>query len=195
VFNICEQPWILLMCAVFTYLVIGTLHSIFPEKQRRWHILIAIGVAVIAFGIDALIDTDLEKIQKVINSVRKGTENEDSAAIDAVIDPDYRDSLHRSKPQLMRRVQRELSSPLVKKTAEIGLTVEISPPSTATATLSMTILFEPDSHVAKAYKPGFMTLIRMGLKKQTNGQWLVNEIEIVEVDKQPIGWGKIPPLS
>ncbi len=157
--------------------------------------LIAIGVAVIAFGIDALIDTDLEKIQKVVKTVRIGTENEDSVAIDAVIAPDYRDSLHRSKQQLMRRIQRELSSPLVKKTAKIGLTVEITPPSSATATLGMTILFEPESQVAKAYKPGFMTLIRIGLKKQTNGQWLVNEIDIVEVDKQPISWGKIPPLS
>ena len=189
-FNFFEQPWTLLGAAVLVLLGMLTFRSVLPEKRRWWELLVPALVAAAAFGLDFAVQTDLEKINAVINTGIKAVEEEDIAAIEAIIAEDYRDSHHDTKTDLMRHCRTQLSQSPVEKNKKRACLVQLSAP-TATATLFATITFEEDSYVAANYKAWLMVQARLSLQKQPDKTWLINGIEIVELDRQPVNWSHI----
>ena len=114
-FNIFEQPWTLLVVAILTLPVLLMLRRIFPDKRHWWQWLLPPFLAVAAFGLDLLVQTDLEKINEVINTGIKAVENEDCASIEAIISDNYHDSYHNTKKHLMYHCRARLVEPLVEK--------------------------------------------------------------------------------
>ena len=189
-FNFFEQPYTLIGAAVLVLFGMLTFRSVIPEKRRWWQLLVPGLVVAAAFGLDFAVQTDLEKINAVINTGIKAVEEENLVAIEAIIAEDYRDSRHNTKMDLMRHCRTQLSQSLVEKNKKRACLVQLSAP-TATATLFATIIFEKDSHIAQNYKAWLMVQARLSLQKQPDKTWLINRIEIVELDRQPTNWSHI----
>ena len=182
-----EQPWTLLGAAVIALLVVLTARSVLPEKRKWWQWLFPIGVAAAAVGLDFLVVTDLERIHATLQSVLQAVEEEDCQRLALFIAPNYSDSRHTSKAQLITHGREELNGPTVQWLKQRSDTVEISSRQ-AEVTLFLFIRFEAESRIAKQYKSVFLAKVRLHLRKQPNKQWLIHQAELLEIDNIPMSW-------
>ena len=67
-------------------------------------------------------------------------------------------------------------------------------PTTALVSLRSGVVFSEDSAISRTYKPQFLIRVRLHLKKQSNGRWLIREIELDQVDGQSFNWRQLPPI-
>ena len=189
-FDFFEQPYTLIGAAVLLLFGILTFRSVLPEKRRWWQLLLPVFVATAGLALDILVQTDLEKINSVINTVIKAVEEEDCNAIEAIIAENYRDSFHNTKRHLIRHCRQRLTPSLIVKNKKRASLVEISPPN-ATATLFMLTTFDKNSSISVSYKSFLFLKIEFRLQKQEDKSWLINRTEILELDKQPAKWNDI----
>lgn len=185
--NVFEQPWTLLGAAVLVLFGLLTYRSICPEKRRWWQWLIPLAVAVVAFGLDWFVVTDLEKVRGTIAALLKAVQEEDCQAVAELIAPDYRDSRHETKAQLIVRCHQELDGPTIQtlkqRSAEVDLT-----DWNATVALNLFVRFEEGSRVARQYKAVALARVRLHLGKRPEGDWLIDRAELIEVDQFPVSW-------
>jgi hypothetical protein len=187
-FNFFEQPWTLVGASVLVLFAILTFHSVFPEKRRRWQLALPALLVVAAFALDFFVKTDLEKINIVIRTGIRAVEQEDCNTIEQIISPDYNDSYHNNKASLIEHCRAELSQPVVEKCTKTGLSIEITPPN-ATVNLTVIIRFEKDSRIVQNYYGQIMWITtQVYLKKQPDKSWLINRMELLEINKQPVTW-------
>jgi hypothetical protein len=186
-FNIFQQPWTLLGASIIVLFGVLTFRGVVPEKRswRQW--LLPISVAAAAFGFDFLIATDVEKIQSLTSTAIKAVENEDFTAIENIIADDYADSRHATKDSLMAHCRSELSASPIEENRKLDVLVEVKAP-TATATISLLIKFAKDSRIAAEYKRYLLVKARLYFAQQTDHRWLINRVELLEIDKQPVSW-------
>ena len=189
-FNFFEQPYTLIGAAVLVLFGIFTFRSVLPEKRRWWQLLLPIIVVVAAFGMDVLVQTDLEKINSTINTVIKAVEEENCNAIEAMITENYQDSFHDTKRHLLTHCRQRLTPSLIVKNKKTASLVELSPPR-ATATLFMLTTFDKNSAISVNYKSFLFSKIELRLQKQQDKTWLINRAEILELDKQSAKWKDI----
>ena len=192
--NVFEQPWTLVGAAVVVLFGMFTFRSVFPEKRRWWQLLVPVVVVGMAFGLDGIVRTDLEKIDIVIAKGIKAVKEEDVRAVESILSDHYSDSSHNTKQQLLDRFRRVLSEPLVAGHKETGRLVDIKG-TEATVVLFTTVTFEKDSRVAQNYVSFLMTKSKLYLKKSPepsgDGKWLIRRIEVLELNRQPANWGHI----
>ena len=179
-----------LALAIAVLLTLQIIHVIGVYKDRRWQWFVPIILVAAAFGLDLLVNTDLERINTLIRAVRKATEQENCDAIEALIYADYSDSYHNTKDDLMNHCRRLLSGPLVEKNRKMGLNIEVSPPEAA-VTLTAIIHFDKQSRVYREYRPFVILKIQMDLQKEPDKRWLISRAEILEIDRQPVKWRDI----
>ena len=180
----------ILLLAVAALLVFQIFHIIQNYERHRWQWFVPLVMVFAAFGLDSLIRTDMERINSLVKTASKAAEREDFDAIAAIISPDYEDSYHNTKNNLMNHCRRLLSEPLVNKAKKMGLKVEISSP-TAVVTLTSAVHFEKQSRIYRNYKPFVILKMRLDLNKEKNKNWLINRVEILEIDRQPVKWRDI----
>ena len=143
------------------------------------------------FGLDFFVQTDLEKINALIDTGIKAVEKEDCNAIEAIIAGNYRDSFHNTKDELMSHCRMQLTPGLVAKNKKNACLVELSPP-TATATLFVLITFEKDSYISREYyKPSILVKVKLYLEKQLDKGWLISRVEVLEIDRLQVDWRQI----
>ena len=188
--DIFEQPWVLLIIAILALLVMLMLHRIFPEKRRWWQLALPVFLAVAALGLDWLVQTDLEKINAVINKGIKAVEEENCNAIEAIISDNYSDSYHNTKDDLIYHCRSLLSEPLVEKNKKRTLVIKESTPK-ATVTLTVLTQFDKKSYVYRDFKPFLLTKMKLDLQKEQDKKWLITRAEILEIDRQPVNWKDI----
>lgn len=186
-FDIFEQPWTLVGAAVLVLFGMLTFRSFCPERRRWWQLLVPVFLIAAAFGADMLVQTDNEKINTVIKTAIKAIQQEDYSAIGAVIANNYSDSYHSTKKHFLDHFRRELSKSLVDKGKKRGLLIDISD-SNATAILFAAIIFDKNSYISQNYKSSLMVKARLSLRKQPDKRWLINRIEILELDRLPTSW-------
>ena len=188
--NVFEQPWTLSGVAVLTLFGMLTFRSVWAEKRRWWQLLIPLVIVGAGFGLDYLVTTDLEKVRATANSLLVAAENENSAALAALISSDYKDSRHASKEALLRHWRQEVNGPTIEVLKKKGDEVEFSG-SGATMTLSLFVRFEKESRIAQQYKQIFLARVRLDLTEQADGRWLIRKAELLEVDRFPMTWGSV----
>jgi len=185
--NIFEQPWTLLILAIVTLLAALVIPKLF-ERKRHWRqFAIPALLALTAFGADSFIQTDTEQISQVIGIAAKAVENENCDAIREIISDDYRDSHHNNKDSLLRYCKAEFSKPLVAKNVKRILAIDISSRN-ATVIFTMRLVFDKRSYVYQNFKMLMLIKIKADLQKEGNERWLVNQVEILEIDGQPAEW-------
>jgi hypothetical protein len=186
--NFFEQPWTLLGAAVLVLFGVLTFRSVWSEKRKPWQWLLPAGVALLGVGLDLAVTTDLEKINQVIRTGLKAVQEENCAAIAPLIAEDYQDSYHKSKESLLDRCRVRLVPPAVQRIRRVSTKVEITSPEAKVA-LSVWMTFDPNSIWAQAYKQTALIAVDVYFRKQRDKTWLVNRVEVREVDKMPASWG------
>jgi len=188
--DIFDQPWTLIGTAVLVFFGVMTFRSIFPEKKSRWQWLLPLFITAAAFGTDYLVQTDLEKIDAVINTGMRAVANEDYQTIEALISENYSDSYHNSKGALMAECRQRLSQNMVEKNKKTGQLITISGPD-AKAVVFILITFTEDSYVSQNFVSFLQMRIELHLQKQANNEWLINRVEIREINRQSKNWNQI----
>lgn len=187
--NIFEQPWTLVGLAIVVLLGVLTFRSVWYEKRATWQWLLPAGVALLGFGLDFLVATDLEKIQGMMKTAMRAAEQEDIATLGRLIAEDYADSVHADKRALMDQCQSRLVSPAVEQVKKIATVFEIAAPQ-ATVTLTVSVRLEKESYWVRTYGlAAALVKAQFWLHKQPDGNWQVTRIEIEEVNKMPASWG------
>ncbi len=190
-FQIFEHPWGLLITAGTVALIILIIRTVFPDKHRWWHWLLPLLIAAAAFGLDYLVQSDTEKIRALIITVAKAVEEENPDAIEPLISPYYRDSLHRNKQRLMSKCRSTLAQPLVEENiTRIGKIEFSSPKTTATATFTVRIRFDQQSQIY-GFKREMFTKMNLDLQKEPDARWLIKRAEIAAIDLRPATWKDI----
>ncbi len=189
-FDFFEQPWTLIGAAVLVLFGMFTFRSVFPEKRRWWQFLIPLLLAGIAFGLDGLVKTDLERINTVVDKGIKAVRDEDVRSVESILSELYSDSYHRSKQHLLDHFRRVLSEPLIANHKPSGRLVDIKG-TQATVILFTTVVFEKNSQIAQNFTSFLMTKTKVTLQKQPDGEWLLERIEVLELNRQPANWGHI----
>jgi len=189
-FNFFEQPWTLVGVAVLVLLALLQFRSIFPEKRHWWQLLLPVFFVFAAFGLDILVKTDLEKVRAVVQTGIKAVEQENCDTIDRIIADNYSDSHHDTKARLMAHCREELARSPVEKNKKASLLIEITPPQ-ATADLTLWTRFNEAGFIAQSYKALFLIEVKLHLQKQPDKRWLINRVELIEVDKQPVSWRQV----
>ncbi len=185
-----EQPWPLLITAATVLLLVLILRSILPEKRHAWQWLLPALLVAAAFGLDYLVETDLEKINAVIDIAVMAVEEENPDVIEAIIADNYRDSFHKSKNELMHHCRVKLAEPLIEKNIKRIQAVEVSSQN-ATAAFTVRMLFDKRSYVYRSFKERLHVKAELNLHKQPDGRWLITRAEILELDLRPVNWKDI----
>ena len=189
-FNFFEHSWGLITIAIITLFVLLIFRSISPEKRRWWQLTMPALLVVAAFGLDFLIETDLEKINAVINAAVLAVEDEDPDSIEQILADNYTDSFHSTKSALMSHCRARLSEPLIEKNIKRIVSIDIQPPKAA-AIFTVRILFDKQSYVYQNFKTQMLTKLKADLQKQLDNQWLINRAELLEIDLRPADWQNI----
>jgi hypothetical protein len=188
--NIFEQPWLLLITAVLVLIVLLIVRAVLPEKRHWWQWLVPVLIAAAAFGLDFLVRTDIEKITEVIKTASKAVEEENPAAIEPLISPDYRDSYHITKTRLISHCRARLAEPLIEE--NITRISEINIQDTkANVVFTVRIVFDKQSYVYQEFKQLMLIKLQAQMQKQADGEWLISRAEILTIDRQPANWRRI----
>ncbi len=190
--NICEQPWTLAGAAVLSLFVVLTVRSVLPEKRRRWQWLIPVSILGLAFLLDRAVETDPEKVDRLIKTAMLAAEEEDCDRIEALIDEQYQDSFHAGKAELMRHCREVLSGPVIRKNILRNYTPPRISGAEAVTTIFTTTHFEQNSYVTDIYQQSLaMFKVELRLRKQPDGSWRIGQIRPLEANKQRIYWRQL----
>jgi len=184
---VCVQAVIILTIAGLLILQLVRAVQLDKRYWRLW--LLPILLASAALALDWFVKTDLEKIKELLNAGIEAVEAENADTVAAVISPDYNDSYHNAKEDLMYYCRQMLSEPLVKRIKKTGLLIEISPPE-ATATLNAVTKFDERSFVYE-FKTFMLVKMELYLQKQPDRSWLINRAEVLKVDNRSVDWRTI----
>jgi hypothetical protein len=187
--SVFEQPWLLLGVAVLVLLGVMTVRSVWPEKQKVWQWLLPLGVAALAFGVDALVTTDPEGIHHTVNAARRAIVAENAAGVAACIAPAYNDGYHKSREELVTHLRRQLTGPTVASIRKISEDLQISG-TRADMMLFVSLKLEEQSQIAQRYGVlGCVLRAHLRLAKQPDQRWLISSIDQLSVDQMPVSWG------
>ena len=192
--DVFEHPWLILALSLVLFMIMGTLRCVLPEKRHWCQMAIPLLVAVSAIILDVVVNTDREQILHISKTLHVAAEKEDVNAIAKLIAPNYQDALHRNRQHLLDNLRGWLSRSPLEKARKIGMAWDALESSTALVSVRSGIVFAKDSVVAQTYKPQFLIRARLHLERQPNGRWLVQEIELAQIDGQSFSWRQLPPI-
>lgn len=184
--NILETPWFLIIISVLLFFVQRILRSINPDKFTNKYLFIPLAIFVFAFFADFIVETDNEKINSMVKTIKKSVINEKTDEIELLISPNYYDPYHRSKD----RAVSHLKSLYIISPVEMALITEkeiLKNDEKATINIKAGLTFEPGAPLGAV-----SVKFSLDLVKNANGQWLISSSELEELNKQPVSWGDIP---
>jgi hypothetical protein len=183
--NIYEQPWLLLIIAGVVLLLVLVYFWLAPQNRKWWLMLPPAIIALSAFGLDFLVQTDAEKVEIVIAKAVRAAQNEDVDAIDRLISPDYHDSFNESKQALMHRLDAQLSGPVIEKNVLRIVSLTVNPPD-ANAVLTVRVVFDPKGPIHDFQKQMLFKFDAYFIKQADD--WLFRRVELLEIDMHPLDW-------
>lgn len=189
--DVFEQPYLLLVSAVLAHMVVLVYRAIVPERQRPWQWLIPLALAGSAIGLDASVSTDTEMIQALVKDAVRAAQRQDISRISDCIAQDYSDSMHRTKGQLIDHIRSALVDNPMARLRVLGHNIGLIEGHKAVSMISVMANFKPDSLVAQTYRPIVFAIARLDLTKAPSNRWLIRTIELTEVDKMPATWPQI----
>jgi hypothetical protein len=188
--NIFEHWWTALLIAAIVQMTLAIIHLLKPDTRKLWHILIPIAIIAIGIGVERFVQTDFEKITILIDKAVKAAQDEDAAAVDALLAPDYSDSCHDSKTAVMEYCRRWFARPLIAKNNAQAVQIDIHRP-TAEIYLAAIVHLDPKSDFAEMVKFPLLVKVKLCLKKNEDGKWLIERAELLEINNNPVKWNQI----
>jgi len=183
--NIFEQPWLLLIVAGLVFLGMAFFRDLLPPRRAWVFWLLPVVIAIAAFAIDYLVQTDREKIEAVLAKACRAVEKEDIKSIEPLIWKNYSDSIHSSRQELLDHFRGRLSEPVIEKIVPAIVSLDIKP-SEATVVFTARVMFDPKGPVYE-YQKMMLFKLEANLTKEA-GQWFFSRTEILTINLQPAGW-------
>jgi hypothetical protein len=185
-FNPLETPWLLLIIG-FVILAIGSFvrNNVSPQKGL---LLIVAGLVLAgaAFGVDYIFKTDYEQLQGLIDTCKTAAQTNQPALVGPCISPQYRDSMHSNKDNMVADIQRIIKIAGISKIRFQSITFQIKD-KTATAALNMGVIMDANK---SAFAAGGLFFVEMNVEfqKENNNRWLITSSEVVSVNNERTGW-------
>ena len=149
-----------------------------PLRVQRKHLLIGPILLVLGFGCDYLVATNREKIETVIATVVKATEEKNAQQIIECIGPTYHGRLGDSR-ELFAQFCRELfRQPLIERNWVLDKQLQLDK-TNATVRISVRSVIDERSQWAQ-WIPVSETVWELQLSKQPDKSWLIVWIDLVE---------------
>ena len=187
--NIFQTPTLLLIAALAALIVVTIFRRYHPQKRKWWQLVLPLAIALSAFGTDFLLQTDYEKIDQMIKTGKEAVIAASPEQINAIISPDYRDSFHNSKAEIMNYCRALLAGLMAEKIKTRYVTTEISAPR-ATSEMELAVHLRQESVYAIAGRIVFIKL-KLYLSNTADKRWFIDSSEIITVNNQPAGWKKV----
>ena len=187
--NIFENAWLFLSIAVVAVCAVWVVRVFSRDKFGVFYYFVPILIVLLGLGIDFFVKTDLEIINSNLKKLVKAAQNEDCDSIGALLVEDYKDSLHSNKELFIDHCKTVLVAPLIETNVLRILSIQ-SKSETVEVEFTVNVFFDKDSYAAE-YKPIMFVKTSVELKKYAKNQWLINRIELLELDKQPAKWRHI----
>ena len=184
--NIFEQPWTLVVIGAWLILAVWIASRFWPLKFTRKHLFIGPIVIVLAFALDYLVVTDREKIETIMDTIVKATEEEQAENIVQFISPDYRDSSHKSGESFTHFCRQIFSNPQIEKNWVTDQQLELDKTQASIWITAVTRLDERNQWAAGISV--IKTAWRLEFSKQPDKSWLIDTIELLELNDQPVDW-------
>jgi hypothetical protein len=186
--NMYEQPWLLITISFGLFLIVGTLRSVNPDKIKSWAWAVPLLVFAAGFVLDYGVKTGREKVVITLNSLLNSAQNQDVQSIAPLVAADYSDSYHRSKARLIGHMKSRFSKPVFEKIKKLSLYINSLENGKAKAALNAAVVFHPESAVAQIVGRSLIARLEFEVSRQSDGQWLLSKMELIEVNKQPVNW-------
>ncbi len=183
-----EQPYTLIGAAVLVLFGVLTFRSVLPEKRHWWQWLLPLIVAGAGVGLDAMVQTDNEKINAVIDKGIAAAVERDVAALAPIISPDYSDSAHGSKRRLLYYFRQAAAEHQVVSAKKKGVRIVDLSQSAATANVFIRVTFDENSYVAENFKSSVQIKVDVTFEKRPGPGWLIECIELRAIDTQSVSW-------
>lgn len=190
IFNIFETPWLIIIIAVLSWVVI-TLVSMFRGMQKNYHkLLIPLLLGAVAFPVDLLVKTDYEKIDHAIKVLTASAINMTPENIEPFISENYSDIKHKSKSRLLIFYKSTFSEPNIQKVNRSYFNIAVDE-NKATCQMNLVIRLNPESPYA-AFANIMSVEINAFFAKNKDKQWLLTGSELISVNNTPMSWKQAP---
>jgi hypothetical protein len=188
--NIFEYWWTALLLAAIVQAILAIIHIVKPNTRKLRHILIPIAIIAIGIGVERLVQTDFEKITILVGDAVSASQNEDVAAIDVLLAPDYSDSCNNTKTAVMEYCKRWFARPLIAKNNVQFIQIEIHRPA-AEINLAAIVHLDQKSDFAEMIKFPLLVKVKLSLNRTDDGKWLIKRAELLEINNSPVKWNQI----
>jgi hypothetical protein len=185
-YNVFQQPWLLLGVSFLLLVVVYVMRTSFPEKQKWWHLLVPVFVIALAIGLDYFVMTDKEKVKSVIENAIDATVDKDAAALAPLIAEDYRDRQHISKKAIMTTFQYHVKSYSIKSITMTSHEIDVDG-ETAEAEILVRVRMNPSNTSMPAPNMAYAK-IKLIFKKKPDQTWVIKSTQLIEVNKTPANW-------
>jgi hypothetical protein len=183
--NIFEQPWLLLTVAGAVFVGLAIFREALPPKRAWAFWLLPAAIAIAALAIDFLVETDKEKIEGALAKACRAVEREDIKSLEPLIWQNYNDTVHQSRQALLNHFQSRLDEPVIEKIVPAIVSLDIKPPD-ATVVFTARVMFDPKGPVYE-YQKIMVFKLQADMKKEGD-RWFFSSVEIITINLQPAGW-------
>jgi len=189
--NVVEEPWLLLFVALISLGVVVLFREGPSGPPRRWPLLIPLAIALLAFGLDRFIQTDRERLEATLNRALRFAKTHDFSDFNDIFAPDYSDAFHATRADLRRRCESSLAIADIERISKRRLqwTIETS---TAQCDLSVLVRLRGRQGSYAGSQGLYFVEVRMRFDKQPDGRWLIRTVELVSLNNQQFDWGGVP---
>jgi len=147
-------------------------------------------IIVSSFAIAFFVQTDREKILGAVNKGIKAFEERKIEPIREIIADDYFDAAHSSKEYIIAYCQALFETATIDRVTFLGRKTEIENDK-AVFTTEVFVNFAEESEIAKMGKPFLIVKARFYFVKISDGRWLINSSEILELDRKAVNWNQL----
>ena len=187
-FNIFQQPWVLLIVSFVLLVIVYIIRTSYPEKERWWFLLIPVFAVILAFGLDYLVKTDHEKVKGVLEDIITATMNKDVDAIDELIAEDYHDRHHPTKQSIMNTCKFVVARHNIKSITMAQRNIIIDGPE---ANVELSVILRMDTSKTAMPTPELNSAkLKLTITKKTDQSWVIQSTQLVEVNKNPVNWSR-----
>ena len=188
-FDIFETPWLLLCVALVLLIVVWLIRQNLPERKTWPLLLIPLAAAAMAGASEYFVKTDYERIDALMESGRRAAVRENVTELAETLAEGYSDRVHDSKSEVVAFFRSFSATSRIDHLRRTASQVVITPP-TATAECVYRVLLAPDSAYSQAASLYYVK-VRFNFAKQADGRWLINGVDLLEVNFQPMNWGDV----
>jgi len=183
--NIFEQPWLLIIVAVILFIAHRIWRGIQPEKMKNKYLLVPLVVLLLAIGLDFIFKTDVEKINGVIKTTKRAAVEIDTEAVKSIVWEGYSDIANSSRDEAISYFKSGLSVAPLERVFIAEKNIEINGEK-AKVRAKAGLIFKPEAPISAT-----SIVLEVELKKFADGRWLIVTSELIEFGKQKMNWNQL----